>query len=59
MSPRTLTCDLGSYEEFIIRDVFANAQNGETQRELLIETWTAKKTLELAINIQLVIQTLW
>ena len=32
----SLNCDLGSYEEFIIRDVFiAKMQGGEIQRELL------------------------
>ena len=40
----SLNCDLGSHEESIIRDVFiANMQDGETQREMLKETRTAKK----------------
>ena len=44
----SLNCDLGSHEESIIRDIFiANMQDGEIQRELLKETWTAKKLLRL------------
>ena len=47
-------CDLGSHEESINRDVFiANMQDGEIQRELLKETRTAKKALEVAMNIEM------
>ena len=54
----SLNCDLGSHEESIIRDVFiANMQDGEIQRELLKETREAKKALEVAINIEMGIQT--
>ena len=50
-------CDLGSHEESIIRDVFiANMQDSEIQRELLKETRTAKKALEVAMNIEMGIQ---
>ena len=50
----SLNCDLGSHEESIIRDVFiANMQDGEIQRELLKETRTAKKALEVAMNIEM------
>ena len=50
----SLNCDLGSHEESIIRDVFiANMQDGEIQRELLKETRTAKKALEVAMNIEI------
>ena len=50
----SLNCDLGSHEESIIRDVFiANMQDGEIQRELLKETRTAKKALEIAMNIEM------
>ena len=53
----SLNCDLGSHEETIIRDVFiANTQDGEIQRELLKETRTAKKALEVAMNIETGIQ---
>ena len=53
----SLNCDLGSHEESIIRDVFiANKQDGEIQRELLKETRTAKKALEIAMNIEMGIQ---
>ena len=53
----SLSCDLGSHEESIIRDVFiANMQDGEIQRELLKETRTAKKALEIAMNIEMGIQ---
>ena len=53
----SLNCDLGSHEESIIRDVFiANMQDGEIQRELLKETRTTKKTLEVAMNIEMGIQ---
>ena len=53
----SLNCDLGSHEESIIRDVFfANMQDGEIQRELLKETRTAKKALEVAMNIEMGIQ---
>ena len=53
----SLNCDLGSYEESIIRDVFiANMQDGEIQRELLKETRTTKKTLEVGVNIEMGIQ---
>ena len=39
----SLNCDLWSYEESIIHDVFiVNMQDGEIQRELLKETRTAK-----------------
>ena len=52
-----LNCDLGSHKESIIRDVFiANMQDGEIQRELLKETRTAKKALEIAMNIEMGIQ---
>ena len=54
----SLNWDLGSHEESIIRDVFiANMQDGEMQRELLTETRTAKKALEVAMNIEMGIQT--
>ena len=50
----SLNCDLGSHEESIIRDVLiANMQDGEIQRELLKETRTAKKALEVAMNIEM------
>ena len=50
----SLNCDSGSHEESIIRDVFiANMQDGEIQRELLKETRTAKKALEIAMNIEM------
>ena len=50
----SLNCDLGSHEESIIRGVFiANMQDGEIQRELLKETRTAKKALEVAMNIEM------
>ena len=53
----SLNCDLGSHEESIMRDVFiANMQDGEIQRELLKETRTAKKALEVAMNIEMGIQ---
>ena len=53
----SLNCDLGSHEESIIRDVFiANMQDREIQRELLKETKTAKKALEVAMNIEMGIQ---
>ena len=53
----SLNCDLGSHKESIIWDVFiANMQKGEIQREMLKETRTAKKALELAINIEMGIQ---
>ena len=53
----SLNCDLGSHEESIIRDVFiVNMQDGEIQRELLKETRTAKKALEVAMNIEMGIQ---
>ena len=53
----SLNCDLGSHEESIIRDVFiANMQGDEIQRELLKETRTAKKVLEIAMNIEMGIQ---
>ena len=53
----SLNCDLGSHEESIIRDVFiANMQDRETQKELLKETRTAKKALEVAMNIEMGIQ---
>ena len=53
----SLNCDLGSHEESIICDVFiANMQDGEIQRELLKQTRTAKKSLEIAMNIERVIQ---
>ena len=53
----SLNCDLGSHEESIIRDVFiAKMQDGEIQRELLKETRTAKKALEIAMNIEMGIQ---
>ena len=53
----SLNCDLGSHEESIVRDVFiANMQDGEIQRELLKETRTAKKALEIAMNIEMGIQ---
>ena len=50
----SLNCDLGSHEESIIRDVFiANLQDVENQRELLKETRSAKKALEIAMNIEM------
>ena len=53
----SLNCHLGSHEESIIRDVFiADMQDGEIQRELLKETRTAKKALEVAVNIEMGIQ---
>ena len=53
----SLSCDIGSHEESIIRDVFiANMQDGEIHRELLKETRTAKKALEIAMNIEMGIQ---
>ena len=53
----SLNCDLGSHEESIIRDVcLGNMQDGEIQRELLKETRTAKKALEVAMNIEMGIQ---
>ena len=53
----SLNCDLGSHEESIIRDVFiANMQDGEIQRELLKKTRTAKKALEVAMNVEIGIQ---
>ena len=53
----SLNFDLRSHEESIIRDVFiANMQDGEIQRELLKETRTAKKALEIAMNIEMGIQ---
>ena len=53
----SFNCDLGSHEESIIRDVFiAKMQNGKIQRELLKETRTAKKALEVALNIEMGIQ---
>ena len=53
----SLNCDLGSHEESITRDVFiANMQDGEIQSELLKETRTAKKALEIAMNIEMGMQ---
>ena len=53
----SLNCDLGSHEESIIWDVFiANKQDVDIQRELLKETRTAKKVLEVAMNIEMGIQ---
>ena len=53
----SLNCDLGSHEESIIRDVFiANKQDGEIQRKLLKETRTAKKALEVAMDIEMRVQ---
>ena len=50
----SLICDMGSHEESIIWDVFiANMQDGEIQRELLKETRSAKKALEVAMNIEM------
>ena len=50
----SLNCDLGSHEESIIRDVLiANMQDGEIQRELLKETRTAKKAIDVAMNIEM------
>ncbi|XP_075246969.1 uncharacterized protein LOC142340280 [Convolutriloba macropyga] len=50
-------CDLGSHEEPIIRDVFIdNMHDGEIQRDLLKETRTAKRALEVAMNIETGIQ---
>ena len=49
--------DLGSHEESIVRDVFiVNKQDGELQRELLKETRSAKKALEVVINMEMRIQ---
>ena len=54
----SLNCDLGSREESIKRDAFtANMQDGEIQRELLKETREPKKALEIAISIEMGIQT--
>ena len=54
----SLNCDLGSREESIIRDVFiGNMQDGEIQRELLKGTREPKKALEVAISIEMGIQT--
>ena len=54
----SLNCDIGSHEESIIRDVFiANMKDGEIQRELLKETREPKKALEVAISIEMGIQT--
>ena len=53
----SLNCDLGSHKESIIREVFtANMQDGEIQKELLKETRTAKKALEIATNIEMGMQ---
>ena len=53
----SVNCDLGSHEECIIRDVFiANMQDGEIKRELLKETRSAKKALEVVTNIEMGIQ---
>ena len=53
----SLNCDLGSYEESIIHDVFiANLQDCEIHRELLKETRSAKKAIEVAKNIEMGIQ---
>ena len=53
----SLNCDLGSHEESIVRDVFiANMHDGEIQKELLKETRTAKKALEVAMNLEMGIQ---
>ena len=53
----SLNCDLGSHEKSTIRDVFiANMQDGEIQNELLKETRSAKKALEVEINIEMGIQ---
>ena len=44
----------GSHDESIIRDEFiANMRYREIQRELLKETKSAKKALEVAINIEM------
>ena len=52
-----MNCDLGSHEESIRRDFFiADMQDGVIQRELLKETRTAKKALEVAMNIEMEIQ---
>ena len=53
----SLNCDLRSHEENIIRDVFiANMQYGEIQAELQKEARTAKKALEVAMNVEMGIQ---
>ena len=53
----SLNCDLGSHGESIFHDVFiANMQHGEIQKELLKETRTAKKALEISMNIEMGIQ---
>ena len=53
----SLKCDLSSHEESVILDVFvANIQDGEIQRELLKETRSAKKALEVPPNNEMGIQ---
>ena len=53
----SLNRNLGSHEECINRDVFiANIQDDEIQRELLKETRSAKKALEVAMTIEIGIQ---
>ena len=54
----SLSCDLRSHEESIIRDEFiANLQDGEIQPELLLkEPRSPKKALKLSINIKFFIQ---
>ena len=53
----SLNCNLGTHEESIIRDVFiANMQDDEIQIELLKETRTAKKTLEVAMKNEMGLQ---
>ena len=53
----SLNCNLGSHEESIIRVVFiASIQDGEIQRDLMKESRTAKKALEVATNIEMGIQ---
>ena len=57
--PRELSLngELCSREQSIIRDaVIANMQNGENERELMKETRTPKKALELAIIVEMGIQ---
>ena len=53
----SFNCDLGNHEESITSDVFiTNMHDGEIQRQLLKETRTAKRALEVAMNIETVIQ---
>ena len=54
----SLKFDLVSHEESIIRDKFiAKMQDGEIQRELLKKTRTPRKALDLALNVEMGIQS--